>query len=86
MARPRCARKCSELDSDENRDSLPSAGLSLPLWKSSLTREYQGRVQALAASCATPIVTRAGPFLGLIRWSSERLMQDSGNHRRAGSP
>jgi hypothetical protein len=60
MARPRWARKCSEFDSAEKRDSLPSAGLSLPRWKSSLTREYQGWVQALAASCATPIVTRAG--------------------------
>lgn len=81
MARPRWSRKCSELDSDENRDSLPSAGLSLPLWKSSLIREYQGWVQTLAASCATPIVTRAGTLSWLdslvIRAAYARLRKPS---------
>jgi hypothetical protein len=60
MAGARWARKCSVFDGDEECDTVQSAGLTLPRWKSSHSREYQGSVQASAASCAGPIVTRAG--------------------------
>jgi hypothetical protein len=67
MARTRWPLKCSEFDGAEERDSLPTAGLTLPRWKSNRSREYQGSVQALAASCAKPIVTRTGSISWLER-------------------
>jgi hypothetical protein len=60
MARTRWPLKCSEFDGAEKRDKLPTAGLTLPRWKSNRPREYQGSVQPLAASCARPIVTQTG--------------------------
>jgi hypothetical protein len=61
MARAPRALKCSVFDGDEERDIVRSAGLTLPRWKSHPSPEYEGSVQALAASYARPIVTRAGP-------------------------
>jgi hypothetical protein len=60
MAGARWARQCSEFDGGEERDTVRSAGMTLPRWKSSAAHEYQGTVQALAGSCARPIVTRGG--------------------------
>jgi hypothetical protein len=74
MARTRWALKCSVFDGDEERDIVWSAGLTLPPWKSHPSPEYEGSVQALAASYARPIVTRAGsiPWLDSLLRGADR--------------